>query len=118
MPAFFFQITKPQPGSSRDQHEKPLRFSVISRPQTGHGPSLARSIFTPFSLSSSCTVSVVKAAMSFMNAGRVSSPCSIRRRRRSQLPVSSGEVSWCSPSSRTTWIAFSVAISDRPSRSR
>ena len=46
-----------------------MRFSVISRPQTGQGPSLARSIFTPLSLSSSCTVSVVNFAMSLMNDG-------------------------------------------------
>src|SRR5919201_22104 len=30
LPAFDFQITNPQPGSSRDQHEKPLRFSTMS----------------------------------------------------------------------------------------
>ena len=30
LPALLFQITKPQPGSSRDQHENPLRFSTMS----------------------------------------------------------------------------------------
>jgi hypothetical protein len=94
-----------------------LRFSTTSRPQTGHGPSLARSICTPFSLSSSTTVSVTNLAMSFMNAGRESSPRSISPSRRSQSPVRPAEVSGCSPSSRITWIPFSVACRARPSRS-
>ena len=50
LPALLFQITKPQPGSSRDQHEKPLRFSTMSWPQTGHGPRLARGMRTSLSL--------------------------------------------------------------------
>ena len=53
LPALLFQITKPQPGSSRDQHEKPLRFSTMSWPQTGHGPRLARGMRTSLSLASS-----------------------------------------------------------------
>src|SRR5207248_5247298 len=69
------------------------------------------------SLSSSWTVSVVNFATSDMNAPRLSCPCSIRPRRRSQSPVSSGEVSGCEPSSRITWIPLSVATSARPSRS-
>ena len=117
LPAFFFQITKPQPGSSFDQHEKPLRFSITSLPQTGHGPRLARSIFTPFSLSSSCTVDSVNFAMSFMNDGRLSSPSAISSSRFSHSPVSCGEVSGCSPSRRITCTPFSVACSARPSRS-
>ena len=53
LPALLFQITNPQPGSSRDQHEKPLRFSTMSWPQTGHGPRLARGIRTSLSFASS-----------------------------------------------------------------
>ena len=53
LPALDFQITKPQPGSSRDQHEKPLRFSTMSWPQTGHGPRLARGMRTSLSFASS-----------------------------------------------------------------
>src|ERR1700727_1538921 len=118
LPALPFQITNPQPGSSRDQHEYPLRFSMMSRPQTGHGPRLARGIRTSLSLwSSSPTVSSVNLTMSPMNAARESSPVSIFASRCSQSPVRPGLVSGCSPSSLTTLSPFSVTTRARASRS-
>ncbi len=94
-----------------------MRFSITSRPQTGQGPRFARSIFTPFSLSSSATVSPVNLTMSDMNFPRESSPRSICPSRCSQSPVRPADVSGCSPRRRITWIPFSVARSARPSRS-
>ncbi len=68
LPTFDFQMTKPHPGSSRDQQEKPLRFSMMSWPQTGHGPRFARGMRTSLSVVSSMPiVSPANAAMSFMN---------------------------------------------------
>ena len=52
----------------------------------------------------------VNLAMSFMNDGRESSPRSISSSRFSHSPVSSGEVSGCSPSRRITCTPFSVAM--------
>jgi hypothetical protein len=90
----------------------------MSRPQTGHGPRLARGIRTSFNLaSSSPTVEPANFAMSAMNAWRCSAPRSMASRRFSQSPVSDGDVSGCSPSSRITFIPFSVGTSARPSRS-
>src|SRR3954452_19554398 len=118
LPALLFQITKPQPGSSRDQHEKPLRFSTMSWPQTGHGPRLARGMRTSLSFaSSSATVPRANSAMSAMNFSRFSSPCSIFDSRCSQSPVSPGDVSGCPSSRRITLRPFSVQTSERASRS-
>ena len=73
LPALPFQITNPQPGSSRDPARVALGFSLMSRPQTGHGPSLARGIRTSFSFaSSSPTVDSANLTMSPMNALRES----------------------------------------------
>ena len=55
--------------------------------------------------------------MSPMNFSRESSPRSILPSRFSQSPVSPGEVSACSFSSLITFSPFSLATSERPSRS-
>ena len=95
-----------------------MRFSPISCPQTGHGPSLARGIFTPLSFSSSSpTVSLAKPAMSPMNFSRESSPRSILPSRCYHSPVRPGEVGGSGVEPAVTLQPFSVATSARPSRS-
>jgi hypothetical protein len=113
-----FQITKPQPTSSRlFQLVQPyaLEFSrmisPVSAPQRGQGPSSTRS-GRSFSLSSAAiwsTVSFVKSAMPFMNTSRSPRPCSISASLCSQSPVSSGDVSLCSSSIVITWMPLGVA---------